>query len=125
MSGAYQVHVDARIRAAYNMASYEDAKESLERTVKYLERLNPSAARSLKEGLEETLTVHKLRVGEVLSLSSTNAIESCFSVTRWIQMRVKRNRSGEIVQRWTAVCLLETEKRFRRIKGYKEIPRIL
>jgi transposase-like protein len=109
------------------MASYEDAKESLERTVRYLERLNPSAARSLKEGLEETLTVHKLCLGEVLrkSLSSTNVIESCFSVTRWIQMRVKRHRNGEMVQRWTAVCLLEAEKRFRRINGYKEIPELV
>lgn len=123
----HQASVDARIRAAYNMGSYEEAKESLERTVRYLERLNPSAARSLKEGLEETLTVHRLGVGEVLrkSLRSTNVIESCFSVTRWIQMRVKRYRDGEMVQRWAAVSLLEAEKRFRRINGYKELPKLV
>jgi len=123
----YQGSVDARIRAAYNMSRYEEAKESLQRTVRYLERLNPSAARSLKEGLEETLTVHKLGIGEALrkSLSSTNVIESCFSVTRWVQMRVKRYRNGEMVQRWAAVSLLEAEKRFRRINGYKEIPKLV
>jgi len=52
----HQETIDARIRAAYNMATYEQAKQSLELTVKYLERLNPIAAASLKEGLEETLT---------------------------------------------------------------------
>jgi putative transposase len=58
----HQNAVDARIRAAYKMADYALAEESLDLTVKYLERLNPSAAASLREGLEETLTLHKLGV---------------------------------------------------------------
>jgi transposase-like protein len=119
--------VDARIKAAYNMNSYEEAKRSLELTVKYLERLNPSAAASLREGLEETLTVHRLGVKGLLrkTLCSTNVIESCFSTTRTITDRVKRWKNGSMVQRWAVTALLRAEKKFRKIKGYKDIPKML
>lgn len=119
--------VDRRIRAAYNMATYEDARRSLELTIGHLERLNPSAATSLREGLEETLTLHKLGVPQALrrSLSSTNLIESCFSMTRKITAQVKRWKGGDQVQRWAATALLEAEKRFRRINGYKAIPTLV
>lgn len=59
----HQESIDARIRTAYNMTDYDKAKQSLDLTIRYLERLNPSAAVSLKEGLEETLTLHKLGQG--------------------------------------------------------------
>ena len=123
----HQHAIDARIRAAYNMASYENARKSLELTVKYLEKLNPSAAGSLKEGLDETLTIHKLGVTGLLikTLSTTNPIESCFSVTRTITGRVKRWRGDDMVQRWAVASLLRAEKKFRRVKGYKEIPKII
>ena len=119
--------IDARISAAYNMASYENARKSLELTVKYLEKLNPSAAGSLKEGLEETLTIHKLGVAGLLikTLSTTNPIESCFSVTRTITGRVKRWRGDDMVQRWAVASLLRAEKKFRRVKGYKEISKLI
>jgi len=119
--------IDRRIRAAYNMATYEDARKSLELTIGHLERLNPSAAKSLKEGMEETLTLHKLGVPEALrkSLSNTNLIESCFSMTRHITRNVKRWRGGDQVQRWAATALLEAEKRFRRIRGYKALPALV
>ena len=119
--------IDARISAAYNMASYENARKSLELTVKYLEKLNPSAAGSLKEGLEETLTIHKLGVTGLLikTLSTTNPIESCFSVTRTITGRVKRWRGDDMVQRWAVASLLRAEKKFRRVKGYKEISKLI
>jgi transposase-like protein len=123
----HQEAIDARIRAAYNMKTYEQAKQSLELTVKYLERLNPSAAASLKEGFEETLTVHKLCIEDLLrkTLCTTNPIESCFSVTRTVTGRVKRWQGGAMVQRWAVASLLRAEKKFRRIKGYKEIPKLL
>jgi len=123
----HQEAIDARIRAAYNMKTYEQAKQSLELTVKYLERLNPSAAASLREGLEETLTVHKLGITDLLrkTLCTTNPIESCFSVTRTVAGRVKRWQGGEMVQRWAVTALLRAEKKFRRIKGYREIPKLL
>lgn len=123
----HQNAIDARISAAYKMASYADARKSLELTVKYLEILNPSAAASLKEGLEETLTVHKLGITELLkkTLQTTNPIESCFSVTRTITGRVKRWRGNDMVQRWAVASLLRAEKKFKRVKGYKEIPKLL
>jgi len=123
----HQHAIDARIGAAYNMASYYDARKSLELTVKYLENLNPSAAASLKEGLEETLTAHKLGVTGLLrkTLQTTNPIESCFSVTRTITGRVKRWRGDDMVQRWAVASLLRAEKKFKRVKGYKEIPKLI
>jgi len=123
----HQHAIDARISAAYNMADYDAAKKSLELTVKYLEKLNPSAAASLKEGMEETLTVKKLGVTGLLrkTLRTTNPIESCFSVTRTITGRVKRWRGNDMVQRWAIAALLRAEKKFKRVKGYKEIPKLI
>jgi transposase-like protein len=123
----HQHSIDARISAAYKMADYDDAKKSLELTVRYLEKLNPSAAASLREGLEETLTVHKLEVAGLLrkTLQTTNPIESCFSVSRTITGRVKRWRGDDMVQRWAVASLLRAEKKFRRVKGYKEIPKLI
>lgn len=123
----HQKAIDARIRAAYNMTDYDKAKKSLDLTVRYLERLNPSAAASLKEGLEETLTVHKLGVTGLLrkTLSTTNPIESCFSVTRTITGRVKRWSGGDMVQRWAVAALLRAERKFKRVKGYREIPKLI
>jgi transposase-like protein len=122
----HQSAVDARLRAAYSMSGYEEAKESLNLTVKYLERINPSAANSLREGLEETLTIHKLGVTGLLrkTLSTTNPIESCFSVTRTVTLRVKRWREGDMRQRWAVAALLRAEKKFKRIHGYKDIPKL-
>jgi putative transposase len=109
------------------MADYDAAKKSLESMVRYLEKLNPSAAGSLREGLEETLTVHKLEVTGLLrkALQTTNPIESCFSVSKTITGRVKRWRGDDMVQRWAVASLLRAEKKFRRVKGYKEIPKLI
>jgi transposase-like protein len=112
-----------RMRNAYAMTRYADAQEVLEKIFRQLERINPSAARSLEEGLEETLTVHRLGVGAVLrrKLATTNPIESCLSTVRQAAGNVKRWREGNQPLGWTATGLLEAEKKFRRIKGYREI----
>lgn len=122
----HQHAIDARISAAYKMSDYDDAKKSLDLTVRYLEKLNPSAAGSLKEGLEETLTIHKLGITGLLrkTLSTTNPIESCFSVAKTITGRVKRWRGDDMVQRWAVASLIRAEKKFKRVKGYKEIPKL-
>ena len=114
---------DRRMRNAYAMSNYAEAKEALEKIFRQLQRINPSAARSLEEGLEETLTVHRLGVGAVLrrKLATTNPIESCLSTVQQVAGRVKRWREGDQPLRWTATGLLEAEKKFRRIKGYQEI----
>lgn len=114
---------DRRIRNAYAMTDYAAAKAELEKIFRQLERVNPSAAHSLEEGLEETLTVHRLGVGELLrrSLANTNPIESCLSTVERVARNVKRWREGEQALRWTATGLLEAQKKFRRVKGYREL----
>jgi putative transposase len=116
-----QKDYDRRMRNAYAMNNY--AKEALQKIFRQLERINPSAARSLEEGLEETLTVHRLGVGAVLGrkLATTNPIESCWSTVQRVARNVKRWREGNQPLRWTATGLLEAERKFRRIKGYQEI----
>ncbi|MGH9782135.1 MAG: IS256 family transposase [Candidatus Acidiferrales bacterium] len=118
-----QGDTDRRIRNAYAMTSYAEAKAELGKIFRQLERINPSAARSLEEGLEETLTVHRLGVGALLrkTLASTNPIESCLSTVERVAHNVKRWRAGDHALRWTATGLLEAEKKFRRVKGYREL----
>ena len=86
--------------------------------------LNPSAARSLEEGAEETLTVHRLRVPDKLrsSLSSTNLIESAFSVVETVCRNVKHWQGGDQLLRWVASGLLWAESRWNRLHGYRELP---
>ena len=118
-----QGDTDRRIRNAYAMSDYAAAKTELGKIFRQLERINPSAARSLEEGLEETLTVHRLGVGGLLrrTLASTNPIESCLSTVARVARNVKRWRQGEQALRWTATGLLEAQKKFRRVKGYREL----
>ena len=123
----YQPGIERRLIAAYAMTGEADARRALEQIHRELERINPSAARSLEEGMEETLTVHKLRMPEMLrkSLASTNIIESAFSVAEELCRRVKRWREGDHRERWAGSALLLAESKFRRVKGYKEIPQLL
>ena len=90
------------------MAEYAEARRALDRLHRKLMDLNPSAARSLAEGLEETLTVHKLRVPASLrkTLASTNVIESAFSIVEMICRNVKRWRGGDHLERWVGSALL-------------------
>ena len=119
-----QSDYDRRIRNAYAMTGYAEAKAELQKIFRQLERVNPSAARSLEEGLEETLTVHRLGVGELLrrSLANTNPIESCLSTVERVARNVKRWHAGDQALRWTATGLLEAERKFRKVKGFRELP---
>jgi putative transposase len=121
-----QGDTDRRIRNAYAMTEYAAAKAEMEKIFRQLERINPSAACSLEEGLEETLTVHRLGVGGLLrqTLASTNPIESCFSIVEKVARNVKRWRAGDHALRWTATGLLEAEKKFHKVKGYRELERL-
>ncbi len=86
-----------------------------------------SAARSLGEGMEETLTVHRLGVPPKLrrSLASTNVIESAFSIVETVCRNVKRWRPGDQIERWVGSGLLVAERQFRKIRGFREIPLLL
>ena len=103
------------------------ARTLLGATVKWLRQISPAAAASLEEGLEETLTVVRLGVPELLrkSLSTTNPIESAFSVAESVTRRVKRSRNGDIRRRWCVAGLMDAESRFNRIQGYKHLPQLL
>jgi putative transposase len=116
-----------QLHAAYSETDYDAALKRLKTTARWLDRLNPDAAASLREGMEETLTVVRLGVGELLrrTLSSTNPIESAFSVAENVTRRVKCWREGDMRQRWCVAGLLRAESKFHRVKGYRHMPELL
>lgn len=119
--------VAQKLNAAYALEGYETAKSALHKLHRELMEVNPSAARSLAEGLEETLTVHRLEVPPRLrlTLASTNVIESAFAIVEKVCANVKRWHDGDQRERWVGSGLLVAEKQFRRVKGHKLIPLLL
>jgi putative transposase len=122
----HQPFIEQKLIAAWAMSSYEEARKALDSVRLELERINPSAARSLAEGLEETLTIHRLGVPEALrkTLFSTNPMESALSVVEDKCRRVKKWQGGDMKLRWVASGLLFAEEQFRRVKGYRDIPQL-
>lgn len=118
--------VRAKLRKAWADPDYERALAALKALVKALDRVHPDAAASLREGMEETLTLTRLGVSGALkrTLCSTNAIESMLSVVRHIQRNVKRWRDGDMRRRWTAAGMAEAQKSFRRVKGHRDLPKL-
>jgi putative transposase len=116
-----------QLNAAYHETDYDQALKGLKTTARWLERLNPDAAASLREGMEETLTVVRLGVPELLrrTLATTNPIESAFSVAENLTARVKRWRDGDMRQRWCTAGLLRAESKFHRVKGHRHMPQLL
>ena len=116
--------VSKKLNAAYALEGYDAAKEALNALHRELTELNPSAARSLGEGMEETLTVHRLHLPPQLrkTMASTNVIESAFSIVEKVCKNVKRWHGGDQRERWVGSGLLVAEHQFRRIVGYKLIP---
>lgn len=116
-----------QLNAAWHETNYEHALKGLRTTVAWLKRLSPDAAASLEEGLEETLTVVRLDVPELLrqTLATTNPIESAFSVAEQVTGRVKRWRDGDMRHRWCTAGLLDAESRFNRVKGHKHLARFI
>ena len=124
LSQQHQTAVRCKLRNAYTMRDYADAKRALDALLHQLMHLNPSAARSLEEGLEETLTVHRLRVPYQLreKLDTTNIIESTFSSVDSICRNVKRWHDGDQRLRWVASSLLWAESRWNRIHHREQLP---
>jgi transposase-like protein len=119
-----QANIGLAISRAYMEFEYDKAYSQLNQIANNLDNRYPSAATSLREGLEETLTVHRLMIPGLLrkTLSNTNAIESANSIAASIVRRVKRWRNGEMILRHMAAGFLEAERSFRRVSGYREIP---
>ena len=113
--------VKARLRRAWKEADHDRALEQLTSLALELDRAHPGAAASLREGMEETLTVIRLGItGKLkLTLQSTNPIESMISTVRVINRNVKHWSSGDMCLRWTAAGMLEAETRFRRVEGFR------
>jgi putative transposase len=113
-----------KLRAAWSMTKYEDALKELCKIHDWLASINQAAAKSLEEAFEETLTVNRLGLPENLRrvLSSTNIIESCFSLADDLCRNVKNWRDANMAWRWAGTVLLEVEKRFHRVRSYREMP---
>jgi transposase-like protein len=116
-----------KLQAAYAHATYADAKRALERLARELRLVNASAEASLREGLEETLTLHRLGVFPELGVSfkTTNLIESVMGRTEARTHRITHWRTSDQKLRWCAAALTAMQKQFRRVKNHRKLPLLL
>jgi transposase-like protein len=119
--------VKAILREAWSLGDAKIAKRRLERLASSLEADHPGAAASVREGLDHTLTLQRLRVGGVLykKLCTTNPIENLNSGIVTYSRNVKRWQGGTMVVRWVSAAIVEAEKKFRRVKGWSEIEKLI
>jgi transposase-like protein len=119
--------VRARIRAAWSLTEPELARQRLELLASELDRSWPDAAGSLREGLDDTLTLMRLGITSKLAttLCSTNPCESMIEIVRHTQRNVKRWQDGDMRKRWTAAGMLVAEQQFRRIIGYRDLAKLV
>jgi putative transposase len=116
--------VRRKLRAAWANPNADAAEAALRALAGQLDKVNPDAAASLREGLAETLTVTRLGVtGSLLkTVMGTNPIESMIEIVRAHARNVKRWQPGDMRLRWAAAGMLEASKQFRRVKGYRQLP---
>jgi transposase-like protein len=111
---------------AYKSSKPKSALRQLERLADSLDSDHPGAAGSLREGLEETLTLQSLgiKIGGTLwkTLRSTNPIENLNGGVAQFTRNVRRWRNGSMILRWVGSAILEAEKKFRRVRGHREMP---
>lgn len=121
LSDADKVIFRRRLQDAYNKTTCKEAVAALKQIHRDLEKINISAANSLLEGLDDTLTIHELGLSTELarSLSTTNCIEGFMSQIGAYTDKVDRWQNSSQIQRWTATSALDIEPRFHRIKGYR------
>jgi transposase-like protein len=118
-----QSEVSRRLKAAWGMKEHGDALRELRRVHSWLKEINESAAASLAEALEETLTVHRLGISGGLrkTLVTTNPVESAIEIVKTNARRVKRWNGSAMVLRWVGTGLVKAELQFRRVRGYKQM----
>jgi putative transposase len=119
--------VKRRLRRAWAETDHGRALDQLRLLVSELDRSHPGAAASLREGLQETLTLTRLGIRGRLrkTLESTNPCESMIEFVRRTSRNVKRWQSGDMALRWTAAGMLEAERQFRRIIGYADLAKLI
>jgi len=115
-----------RLQRAYERPTYQEARKQLIRLYQELEACNQSAAASLKEGFEETLTLHRLGVFALIgrSFKTTNCLESINGQAEELCHRVDYWKNSNQKQRWLAAVLLDIEPRLYKVQGYKHLPRL-
>ena len=119
--------VKAILKEAWSLGDAKVAKRRLERLASSLEADHPGAAASIKEGLDHTLTLQRLGLCGVLykKLRTTNAIENLNSGIVTYTRNVKRWQGGRMVVRWVSAAIVEAEKKFRRVKGWRDIEKLI
>ncbi len=119
--------VRARMRAAWSLTDPELAEQRLRLLASELDRTWPDAASSLREGLEDALTLMRLGITGQLAktLCSTNPCESMIEIVRYTQRNVKHWQDGDMRKRWTAAGMLVAEQQFRRIIGYRDLAKLV
>ena len=122
-----QVWVDAKLVKAFGHPDPEQGLRNAKSLATQLDKNYPGAAASLREGLQEMFTVARLGVDGRLAktLTTSNPVESMISIARATNRNVTRWRDGQMVLRWTAAGMLNAERSFRRIKGYKQMPQLV
>jgi putative transposase len=111
-----------RLQVAYDKPDYHSARTELLNVLNELERINHSAAKSLREGMEETLTIHRLGFAEMgSSFRTTNTLENINHLIMKHIGKVKNWRSSYMKMRWMAAALLQVEKKLRRVDNYYKL----
>jgi putative transposase len=118
--------VRRKLRAAWANPSADEAEAALKALAGQLDKVNPDAAVSLREGLAETVTVTRLGVTGALlkTVMSTNPVESMIEIVRAHARNVKRWHDGDMRLRWAAAGMLAASTQFRRVKGYRQLPKL-
>lgn len=116
--------VRTKMRKAWSNPDAAKGITQMEAVARSIAEQHPGAASSLREGLDETFTINRLGVPAKLAVTmfSTNIVESAISVARTAHRNVKRWRSGKMAERWAAAGMSVAQKKFRKVKGYREIP---
>jgi len=123
---AMQAGMRRKLQEAYQESTYEKAKDKLLKIRKELQLINQSAVNSLDEGLEETLTLHRLGLfGELgISFKTTNCIESLMALVGQRTDKVDYWRNSDQKHRWLGAALIDIEPRLRKVKGYRHLPQL-
>ena len=119
--------IDKRLALIFAQPDAAKGLDAARRLAKELEADHPDAAASLREGLDEMFTVTRLGIRGTLTktLTNTNCIESMISIARRSSARVTKWKDGSMKKRWIAAGMLEAERSFRRVRGYKGMPKLV
>jgi transposase-like protein len=120
---AERTFIARKLRAAWANTDADASERELRGLARALESAHPGAAGSIREGLEETLTITRLGLPPSLhrTFKTTNPIESMISIVRDATRNVKRWRDGKMALRWIAAGMLEAERQFRKVDGYRDL----